>query len=75
MTHLLSTYELGRLHDEEMTDEERLELEEAEAVCRRFLEWDLKAEAERDDDRVMEKLGYVLGRHSDQVDNGGDKPT
>jgi len=65
VSHLLSTHELGGLLDEGMGDAERLELEEAEVVCRRFLEWDLKAEAEREDDRVKMKLGQVLGRDSD----------
>ncbi|TFK40842.1 DNA mismatch repair protein MutS [Crucibulum laeve] len=43
VSHLLSTHELGRLLDEEMADEERTDLEDAEGVCRRFLSWDLNA--------------------------------
>lgn len=62
VSRLLMTHELGQLLDEGMDEEERLDLEEAEEVCRRFLRWDLKAEAEREDGRVKEKLGHVLGR-------------
>ncbi|KAF8798995.1 hypothetical protein BYT27DRAFT_7177307 [Phlegmacium glaucopus] len=72
VTHVLSTHELGRLLDEGMSEAECLELEEAEVVCRRFLGWDLKAEAEREDGRVKMKLGQVLGRDSDQM---GNEPT
>jgi DNA mismatch repair protein MSH5 len=68
--HLLSTHELGQLLDEDMSEAERLELEEAEVVCRRFLAWDLKAEAEMEDNKVNMKLGHVLGRASDQMDSG-----
>ncbi|KAL1744418.1 DNA mismatch repair protein MutS [Schizophyllum fasciatum] len=56
---LLSTHELGQLLDEDMTAGEREELEEAEAVCRRFLAWDLR---EDDGEDVKSKLARVLGR-------------
>ena len=69
------TYELGRLLDEGMNEEERLDLADAEDVCRRFLRWDLKAEAEMEDGRVKEKLGHVLGRNSDEMDSGGNETT
>ena len=69
------TYELGRLLDEGMNEEECLDLADAEEVCRRFLRWDLKAEAERDDGRVKEKLGHVLGRNSDEMDSSGNETT
>lgn len=58
--------------DEGMSEAERLDLAEAEAVCRRFMQWDLKAEAEREDGRVKAKLGEVLGKESDGLGNGGD---
>jgi DNA mismatch repair protein MSH5 len=50
-----------------MSESERLDLEDAEAVCRRFLSWDLKT----DEDDICEgqvkiKLRGVLGR--DHVD-------
>jgi DNA mismatch repair protein MSH5 len=41
-SHLLSTHELGQLLDEEMTEAEMDELEQAEAVCRRFMTWNLE---------------------------------
>lgn len=65
VSHLLSTHDLGQLLDEGMSEAERLELEEAEVICRRFLKWDLKAEADREDDGVKAKLGHVLGRDFD----------
>jgi len=48
-----------------MSDAERAELEEAEAVCRRFLAWDLKAE-ELVVGQVKKKLGKVLGKVDDE---------
>ena len=68
VSRLLVTHELGQLLDEGMDEEERLDLAEAEEVCRRFLKWDLKAEAERGDGRVKVKLGHILGRNSDEMD-------
>ncbi|KAF9554712.1 hypothetical protein CPC08DRAFT_744416 [Agrocybe pediades] len=64
VTNLLSTHKLNLLLDEGMTEAERLELEDAEAVCRRFLAWDLKADAEQElgEGYVKRKLGEVLGR-------------
>jgi DNA mismatch repair protein MSH5 len=44
------------LLDEEMPDSERHELEQAEQVCRAFLEWDLNADGEH----VKSRLGQVL---------------
>lgn len=73
VSHLVSTHELGRLLDEGMGEVERLDLAEAEVVCRRFLEWDLKAEAEKEDGSVKLKLGYVLGRESNEMASGGDE--
>lgn len=46
-----------------MTAKERQDLEDAEAVCRRFLAWDLQAEAETvEDGGVKRKLAIVLGK-------------
>ena len=65
-SQLLSRHELGRLLDEEMTEKERQELEEAEAVCRRFLAWDLKADEENiEDGKVQRKLAAVLGEETE----------
>jgi len=69
------THELCQLLDEDMSEEERLDLAEAEEVCRRFLRWDMKAEAEREDGSVKVKLGHVLGRDSDEMDCGGNETT
>ncbi|KAF8158095.1 hypothetical protein B0H34DRAFT_749503 [Crassisporium funariophilum] len=70
--HLLSTHELGRLLDEDMTDAERVDLEDAEVVCRRFLAWNLKEEEVGDgrEGVVKAKLGDVLGRSDAQVEEG-----
>jgi len=75
VSYLLSTHELGQLLDEGMSEAERLDLAEAEVVCRRFLQWDLKAEAEKEDGRVKMKLGDVLGRDPDEMGTGGDETT
>jgi len=45
-----------------MTEEDFLDLENAEAVCRRFLSWNLHEECEGEADDVRAKLGEVLGR-------------
>lgn len=61
VSKLLSTHELGQLLDEEMSEDERKDLEDAEDVCRRFLAWDLS----RDDEKgrsVRQVLADVLGR-------------
>ncbi|KAI6147241.1 muts domain V-domain-containing protein [Pisolithus tinctorius] len=44
VSELLATYELGKLLEEQMSEEELLDLQEAEKVARRFLEWDLTSE-------------------------------
>jgi DNA mismatch repair protein MSH5 len=56
---LISTHELGRLLDEEMTDKEREDLEDAEAVCRKFLQWNLDGDG---GGNVKGRLAEVLGR-------------
>ncbi|PCH37347.1 hypothetical protein WOLCODRAFT_167438 [Wolfiporia cocos MD-104 SS10] len=63
VSKLLSTHELGQLLDEEMREDERKDLEDAEDVCRRFLAWDLTGD--RDNGRredVRGVLAEVLGR-------------
>lgn len=54
---------MARLLDEDMTDKERADLEDAEAVCRRFLAWDLDAD---ENENVKEKLKSCLGRNEDK---------
>ncbi|KAF8194135.1 hypothetical protein BJ912DRAFT_924219 [Pholiota molesta] len=66
VSQLLSSHQLGRLLDEGMTETERVDLEDAEAICRRFLAWDLKAEEEDIcEGEVKRKLGVILGRTND----------
>lgn len=45
-----------------MTDEERDDLDDAEAVCRRFLQWKLDKVEEGEDVKGM--LAQVLGRNT-----------
>ncbi|OCH92840.1 hypothetical protein OBBRIDRAFT_725988 [Obba rivulosa] len=62
VSQLLSSHELGRLLDEEMTEEERKELEQAEDVCKKFLAWDLDRQLEdREGKSVKEVLAVILG--------------
>jgi len=46
VSDLLSTHAIGQLLDEDMTLAEQTDLEDAEAVCRRFLQWDLRTDHE-----------------------------
>lgn len=46
-----------------MTEEEQKDLRNAEAVCKRFLEWDLD---NRDGVGVKERLKEVLGMTEDE---------
>ncbi|KAL1736511.1 DNA mismatch repair protein MutS [Schizophyllum commune] len=62
VSRLISTHELGQLLDEEMSEKERDELEEAEAVCRRFLAWNL---GDDDGTEVKSKLAKVLGKEEE----------
>ncbi|KAF8957258.1 hypothetical protein BDZ97DRAFT_2079293 [Flammula alnicola] len=67
VSRLLSSHQLSLLLDEGMTDVERSDLEDAEAVCRRFLAWDLKADEEDIcEGQVKVKLAAVLGRREDE---------
>ena len=38
---LLSEHRIDQLLDEEMNEQEKLELHEAEDVCRRFIKWEI----------------------------------
>ena len=58
-SQLLSRHEIGTLLDEEMTIDERAELQSAEEVCRRFLGHNLEADR---DVSAKELLAQVLGR-------------
>lgn len=67
VSNLLSTHELGQLLDEEMTENEKSELEAAELVCRNFLTWSLLGDdEERSTESVncREKLANVLGKEA-----------
>ncbi|TFK74858.1 hypothetical protein BDN72DRAFT_832971 [Pluteus cervinus] len=59
VSELISSHELGQLLDEEMTEQEKRDLQESEEICRRFLQWDLQADIDVD---VKKKLREVLGR-------------
>ncbi|EIN12874.1 hypothetical protein PUNSTDRAFT_111245 [Punctularia strigosozonata HHB-11173 SS5] len=61
VSHLLSIHEVGELLDEDMNEDERVELEVAEAICRRFLTWDLSPDRD-DSEPVKTTLATVLGR-------------
>ncbi|KAJ6585066.1 DNA mismatch repair protein MutS [Mycena capillaripes] len=65
VSHLISTHELGKLLDEEMTDKEREDLADAEAVCRKFLQWNLEGDG---GGNVKGRLAEVLGR-KDKVED------
>ncbi|KIL63255.1 hypothetical protein M378DRAFT_187097 [Amanita muscaria Koide BX008] len=64
VSQLISVHDLGRLHDEEMSEEEKTDLGDAEAVCRRFLAWDLEEKDGLGEGGVKAKLAEVLGRSS-----------
>ncbi|KAJ6559109.1 DNA mismatch repair protein MutS [Mycena vulgaris] len=64
VSQLISTHELGRLLDEEMTDTERVDLEDAEAVCRKFLQWNLEGDG---GGNVKGRLAEVLGRKDEDA--------
>ncbi|KAJ7819398.1 DNA mismatch repair protein MutS [Mycena olivaceomarginata] len=66
VSHLISTHELGKLLDEVMTEKEREDLADAEAVCRRFLQWNL----EDGEGNVKGRLAEVLGRKDEDENEG-----
>ncbi|KAF8442923.1 DNA mismatch repair protein MutS [Boletus edulis BED1] len=62
VSELLAKHELGKLLEENMTDEELLDLQAAEEVARRFLEWDLTSDEAIYQTGVKARLAEVLGR-------------
>jgi len=54
-------HEIGQLLDEEMAEDEKFELAEAEEVCRKYLAWDLQP-GSNERDGVKERLAAVLVR-------------
>lgn len=65
VSELLVTYELGKLLEEQMTEEELLDLQNAEKVARRFLEWDLTSEEAAHQTGVKARLAQILGQETD----------
>ncbi|GJJ15544.1 hypothetical protein Clacol_009822 [Clathrus columnatus] len=61
VTDAVARHAIQEIVDDKMTAEEERELENAEAVCRRFLAWDISADMEKDDIDVMGKLKEILG--------------
>lgn len=61
---LFAAHELEKLLDEDMTEEEARELEEVEAIGRRFLAWDLNNETAMDRP-LKEFVTDILGMTSD----------
>lgn len=55
-SELMACHELGQLLDEDLTEAEKTELEEAEAVCRAFVAWNL----DKDATNVKDRLAKVL---------------
>ncbi|TFK28044.1 hypothetical protein FA15DRAFT_107923 [Coprinopsis marcescibilis] len=62
VSELISRHEIVKLLDEEITEKEKRDLRDAEAVCRRFLDWNLD---DREGVDVKGKLCRVLGLHDD----------
>lgn len=58
-SRLISDHKICQLLDEEMGENERNDLEEAEQICRRFLQWNLEEDSQTD---VRKRLADVLGR-------------
>ena len=58
ISNLLSRHELGELNIQKLSDDERIRLEESEAVGRRFLEWRIGEDEEK---TARERLEEVLG--------------
>ncbi|GBE85060.1 hypothetical protein SCP_0702460 [Sparassis crispa] len=73
VSKLLAMHALGQLLDEEMGEEERKDLQDAEDVCRRFLAWELDRyargsgnEDQDESDGVKSVLAQVLGREVEE---------
>ena len=62
ISQLLETHNMTQLLDEEMTVDERQDLEDAEEICRRFLAWDIDSQLQEDPDGLKTRLNEVLGR-------------
>lgn len=62
VSHLVATFDIAALLNADLDDEERRELEETEAVARRFLEWPLEEEQGDDIEEVLKTLRRVLGK-------------
>jgi len=73
VSDLLSAHAVGQLLDEGMTPAEQKDLEEAEAVCRRFLQWNLRTD-HGDGRDARGWLRAILGRNEaegeEDVQNG-----
>lgn len=65
---LLSSHELPRLLDEAISEEEQLDMDLAEGVCQRLLEWDLGTQ-ETSMGEVRTRLAQVLGRGMDSSED------
>lgn len=61
---LFAAHELEKLLDEDMTEEEARELEEVEAIGRKFLAWDLNDETAMDRP-PKEIVAEILGMMND----------
>ena len=61
-------HELPRLLDEAISEEEQLDMDLAEAVCQRLLEWDLGSQ-EASMGEVRTRLAQVLGRSVDRSED------
>ncbi|KAF8320828.1 P-loop containing nucleoside triphosphate hydrolase protein [Clavulina sp. PMI_390] len=61
VSKLFLRQEFGQLLDQGMTAMEKKDLDEAEAVCRAFVGWDLN-KWDEDEEDVKETLGKVLGK-------------
>ncbi|KLO15985.1 hypothetical protein SCHPADRAFT_238288 [Schizopora paradoxa] len=75
VSSLLANHDVTRLLDESMTTEQVKELEDAEAMCRRFMAWnldDFDVDANAARGGVKAKLAKVLGRGSNDTFNEDD---
>jgi len=74
---LLAAHDVTRLLDESMTPIQKKELGEAEAVCRRFMAWNLEdfdVDANPSRGGVKARLAEVLRHNSNDEDDGdGDE--
>jgi DNA mismatch repair protein MSH5 len=59
---LLRNHDLNPLLDESITEEEERDLRDAEAVCRRYLQWDFTKNEEDELVSVKDRLREILGR-------------